>query len=215
MSDTSMALARYVAAGNLRDIDSPQTTIVLEEKRKQQLQKRLAGVRETIIDVPPASSNPRDFRAAIQYREDRAYERELDERQNGRDIPRLEFQNPALNKAAKQVYKAHDFVTGLPSPGGLGAIILAIVILFLVLIPATGRGETRALLLWEVFLGRKAIYDASHAAPATGHAADGGSSGGGGFSAPSGDSGASGSDSLGDQTVTTLSDVSSMLLGVY
>ena len=219
MSDTSMALQRYVAAGNLRDIDSPQTTIVIEEKRRQQLQKRLAGVRDRFAGVPDASTtNPRDFRAALQYREDRDYQRDLDERQNGKDIPRLEFQNPALNNAAKQVYKAHDFVTSLPHPGGLGAIILVIVVLFLILIPATGRGETRGLLLWEVFLGRKAIYDPSQAAPATGNAGNGGAGAGGGFSSPGGDSGASGGDSLNSQTVTTLADssgsLSDLLLGV-
>ena len=167
MSDSSMAIQRYVAAGNLRQIDSPETDLIIDEQRRTQLQRRLAGLREQWVGLPsPQTTNPSDFRAAVQVREEKAYQRERDERFNGKDIPRPTFQNTTINNAAQQVYKAHDFVTGLPSPGGLGAILLAIIILFLVLIPATGKGETRLLLLWDVLLGRKAISDPSQVAPA-------------------------------------------------
>lgn len=158
MADARNELALYVAGGNLRNHEQAATDIALQQDRLAALRGRLGRWREDVgqtIVTPEA--NPADFRAALEAADERAYQRSLTEQ--GRDIPRIEPQNPTAAKILNRVYQAHDTVVGLPTPSGLGTIILIIVVLFLILIPATGRGETRALLLWDVLLGRKQLPD--------------------------------------------------------
>lgn len=169
MADARNELALYVAGGNLRNQDQAAQDIAIQKERLALLRGRLGQWRENLgSTIVTPESTPADFRASLEAADQRAYERSLAEQ--GRDVPRLEVQNPTAQKMLNRVYQAHDTVVSLPTPGGLGTLILIIVVLFLILIPATGRGETRALLLWDVLLGRKQM-PGSTPAPATGQSA--------------------------------------------
>lgn len=162
MADARNELALYVAGGNMRAATDPDVQIAIQKERVAVLGNRLAQWRENMgrVTVTPEAA-PADFQAAIDAADERAYQRSLTEQ--GRDIPRLDPKNPTAAKVANYVYRAHDTVAGLPHPGGLGAILLIIAFLWLVLIPATGKGETRLLLLWDVLLGRKQMPGSSPA----------------------------------------------------
>lgn len=165
MADARTELALYVAGGNMREVDTPEAHMAIQKERLALLGSRLGKWRETMgqtIVTPEAA--PADFQAALDAADERAYQRSLTEQ--GRDVPRLDPKNPTAAKVLNRVYQAHDTVAALPHPGGLAAIILLIALLWLVLIPATGKGETRLLLLWDVLLGRKQMPNTSPA-PAT------------------------------------------------
>jgi len=171
MAEARQELALYVAGGNLRNHEQAAQDIQIQQDRLAALRGRLGRWREDVgqtIVTPEAS--PADFRAALASADERAYQRSLTEQ--GRDIPRLEPQNPTAAKVLNRVYQAHDTVVGLPTPAGLGTLILIIVVLFLILIPATGRGETRTLLLWDVLLGKKQMPGTTQTAPAGSNPAD-------------------------------------------
>lgn len=156
MADSRQELALYVAGGSLRNQDQAAQDIQLQQDRIAALRGRLGRWREDIAGtVVTPEAAPADFRAALEDADERAYQRSLTEQ--GRDIPRLTPRNPLAAKALNRVYQAHDTVTSLPTPAGIGVLILFIVVLFLILIPATARGETRMLLLWDVLLGRKTM----------------------------------------------------------
>lgn len=165
MADARTELALYVAGGNMRESNTPETHIAIQKERLALLGSRLGRWRETMGQtiVTPESA-PADFQAALDAADERAYQRSLSEQ--GRDIPRLDPQNPTAAKVTNAIYKAHDTVAALPHPGGLALLILLIAGLWLVLIPATGKGETRLLLLWDVLLGRKQMPGTAPA-PAT------------------------------------------------
>lgn len=142
----------YVLDGNLRDASK---ALVVDPGRQAELRARMANLREggqvAALPAPEADSNPGDFRAAIEERERAA---ELIQTR-GKDTPRVN----ADKQPMKAIYLVNDSVAALPAPGGLGALLLVILLFFFILIPATSAGETRALLLWEVLLGRKQILD--------------------------------------------------------
>lgn len=139
-------LAAFVAGGNMRDADAPSMT----PERAKELQERVTALRAGTAPLA-ASDAPGDFRAAIQKREQEAATKAAASR--GADIPRKWESNPIIN----HVYRAHDAIASLPAPGGLAAVIVAIIVLFFLVVPATSAGETRALLLWEVLLGKKQV----------------------------------------------------------
>lgn len=145
------AIAEFVVQGNLRDV---QASDKLPDARRSELQARLANLREATAEIPDASTaDVSDFRAAVAEREEQAKQISI----AGKDVPRWNTNNPVM----KQVYRAHDAVAGLPVPGGIGVMVLVIALFFFILIPATTTGETRALLLWEVLLGKKQVTDSS------------------------------------------------------
>lgn len=145
-------LEEYILSGNLRSSDKALT---VDPSRQAELRARIANLREggasTALATPLATDDPGDFRAAVEERERAA---ELIQTR-GKDTPRVN----ADKQPMKAIYLVNDSVAKLPAPGGLGALLLTIVIFFFILIPATSKGETRALLLWEVLLGRKQILD--------------------------------------------------------
>lgn len=153
MADDDRALiAEYVLSGNLRESDTKALTI--RPERMAELRARLGNFREggaTVIPEPTA--NPSDFRAAIEAREGEIRE----EDKTGKPTPRWR----ADQQPMKAIYIVNDSVSKLPTPAGLGGLLLGILALFFILIPATSDGETRALLLWEVLLGKKQINDPS------------------------------------------------------
>jgi len=150
--DDRNVLEEYVLSGNLRDASKPLT---VDPGRQAELRARMANLREagnsTALTTPDASADPGDFRAAVQEREAAA---ELIQTR-GKDTPRVN----ADTQPMKAIYLVNDSVAALPVPGGLGALLLVILVFFFILIPATSKGETRALLLWEVLLGRRQILD--------------------------------------------------------
>jgi len=151
MADDDRALiAEYVLSGNLRESDTK--ALAIRPERMAELRARLGNFREggaTIIPEP--SAEPGDFRAAVTARED-----EIDEEdKTGKPTPRWK----ADQQPMKAIYIVNDGVSKLPTPAGLGGLLLGILALFFILIPATSAGETRALLLWEVLLGKKQIND--------------------------------------------------------
>lgn len=145
-------LEEYVLSGNLRSTDKALT---VDPGRQAELRARMANLREagtsTGLALPSATDDPSDFRAAVAEREAAA---ELIQTR-GKDTPRVN----ADKQPMKGIYLVNDSVAKLPVPGGLGAMLLVILLFFFILIPATSAGETRALLLWEVLLGRKQILD--------------------------------------------------------
>ena len=157
--DNRQALVRFIGGGSERKSDLViDASAFIDAGRRKQLQERLRDLQaeHNIVD---ADSDPSEFRHAIAERE-----AAVAAKPSGHDVPRWQADTPIM----KSIYGAHDAITTLPHPGGLGMLILAIVLLFLILIPATGNGETRTLLLWDVLLGRKQIDQAS--APQTGDA---------------------------------------------
>jgi hypothetical protein len=150
--DDRNLIEEYVVSGNMRD-DSKALTI--DPSRQAELRARLQNLREGAqaggLPALPADSNPSDFRAAVEERERQA---EIIQTR-GKDTPRVN----ADKQPMKAIYFVNDAVAALPSPGGLGGLLLAILVFFFILIPATSAGETRALLLWEVLLGQKQIND--------------------------------------------------------
>lgn len=153
MADEDRALiAEYVLSGNMREADTKALT--LAPSRQAELRARLGNFREggaTVIPEPNAE--PGDFRAAIAAREDEIAE----EDKTGKPTPRWNQDKQPM----KAIYIVNDGVSKLPTPAGLGMLLLGILALFFILIPATSDGETRALLLWEVLLGKKQINDPS------------------------------------------------------
>lgn len=153
MADADRAIIEeYVLSGNLRESDTK--ALALSPPRQAELRARLGNLREggKVAGVLPApDSDPGDFRAAVQEREEAAALIQ----QKGKETPRIN----ADKQPQKAIYFANDFVAGLPSPGGLGGLLLFILLFFFILIPATSAGETRTLLLWDVLLGRKQITD--------------------------------------------------------
>lgn len=146
-------LALFVAGGNLRDAEpSPKIPADRVKLIKQRQEAILQGK-----GTPAAGDTPSDFRSAVAEKEQEADERERKSR--GADIPgRNRFANhPVL----KHIYRAHDAISSLPAPGGLAAMIVAIFILWLFLIPVTSKGETRANLLWDVLMGTKTLPGAT------------------------------------------------------
>ena len=142
-------IASYVATGSLRPSDN--AAVALLPERQIELTQRLETVRAG-GSPPSAEDDPTEFALAIREREEQArLERESN---RGADVPRWNQDNSIM----RGIYTAHDTIVSLPAPGGLGLLILVIVLFFLILIPATSSGETRSLLLWEVLLGKKEIY---------------------------------------------------------
>ena len=140
------AIAEFVARGNVREA---QASVALDQDRVSELQARLADLQDAATPIPDAEANPADFAAAVAEREAAAKEIQV----HGRNVPRWNADHPIMQR----VYGAHDAVAGLPAPGGLGAILAIIAVLFFVLIGATAQGETRTLLLWDVLLGKKRV----------------------------------------------------------
>lgn len=141
-------IAQFVEQGNVRHADA---AVDLASARVSELAARLDDLQAANTPIPDAEAAPADFAAAVQAREKAAKEIKV----AGRDVPRWNAQNPIMQR----VYGAHDAITDLPAPGGLGALLIIIAILFFVLISATAQGETRTLLLWEVLLGKKRLPD--------------------------------------------------------
>jgi hypothetical protein len=163
-------LADYVASGNTRVVDSALSH--LSGKNRGEIEKKFAEIRQNRTSLvtafresgtppPQASSEPGDFRAALTENNQVAYERDLKRR--GIEVRQPDTNNkllktvPALARLLESFYKGQTAVKSLPSPGGLGLILLVILAFFLILVPATSAGETRALLLWDVLLGKKVI----------------------------------------------------------
>jgi len=127
------------------------TTQPLSDERAKELREQLQRLSEAGGEPLSGTDDPTEFQEALAEREERAKDISL----HGKDVPRWREDSRVM----KPVYRAHDVVVSLPQPGGIGVLILALVILFLVLIPATTQGETRTLLLWEVLLGKKQVDD--------------------------------------------------------
>lgn len=145
--DARETLAMFVAGGNMRDAEPSPT---MDAETVKTLQMRLDSLRNGAT-LPEATAAPSDFRAGIAAREAQVAAAEAASR--GADVPRWHADHPVM----KQVYRAHDAISSLPAPGGLGGIIFVIFLFFLILIPITSKGETRTLLLWEVLLGQKEV----------------------------------------------------------
>lgn len=151
MAGESRAAIQAYIAGDTPSVAPPGEGVTLP--------REVAALRRSVRDLasaddapmPAPDANPDQFQAAIKQRE--ASVRKKDK--EGRDIPRKGESSPWL----RPVYKVHDALIKLPTPGGAGLLVLAILVLFLILIPATSAGETRALLFWEVILGKKRVYD--------------------------------------------------------
>lgn len=143
-------LAAFVAAGNLRDADpSPE----MDPEKAKELRQRIEALRTHGGKPPDAGDAPGDFRADIEAREAKAAADLAAKR--GLDVPRWK----ATNAVMKHIYAAHDRISSMPAPGGIAAILFIIFIFFLVLIPVTSNGTTRALLLWDVLLGQKELQN--------------------------------------------------------
>lgn len=155
--DARQTLRSFVEGGNLHDADFQP----IPPERAVALRGRLDAVRAD-TRMPSPTAAPSDFQAALRDREAAAEEAKAVSR--GADIPRPHADKPGF----KQFYKAHDFVATLPAPGGLGIILLTIGVFFLIIIPATSKGETRALLLWDVLLGRKKVQEGTALPPVSG-----------------------------------------------
>jgi hypothetical protein len=140
-------LAMFVAGGNMRDAEPSPT---MDKDKLQDVQQRLADLNAGKKPIP-ANGAPSDFRAGVAAREAAAAAAEAKKR--GADVPRWNENHPVM----KPIYKVHDAIASMPAPGGIAAILLAIFVLFVVLIPTTTSGETRALMLWEVLMGKKEV----------------------------------------------------------
>lgn len=144
-NDPRDVLLNFVETGNVRDTEFEP----IPQERALALRERLETIRaDGVID---ATGNPGDFAAALRDRE--AENEQAKNISRGKDVPRLMEEKPGF----KQFYRAHDVISTLPAPGGLGLILLAILLFWMLILPATTNGETRTLLLWDVLLGKKKL----------------------------------------------------------
>ncbi len=143
--DNRETLAMFVAGGNLRNVEP---TPAMDPQVKRDILQRLQMLREG-GPITPDDAAPSDFREALSTREALAHAKARERW----DVPRWHADNALM----KQVYRAHDTMASMPTPAGIGVILLIILVFFLVLIPVSTGGPTRMLLLWDVLLGSKKL----------------------------------------------------------
>jgi hypothetical protein len=152
MADNWATIREYVAGAQVTV--APADAVQPAPRAIKAIRQRQANLAAAAAGpAPSAAANPADFAAAVQAREASVREKDA----QGQDIPRKYESIDWL----KPVYKAHDALVSLPRPGGIGVLVAVLAVFFIILIPATSAGETRALLLWDVLLGKKRVYDAN------------------------------------------------------
>jgi hypothetical protein len=105
-----------------------------------------------------------------------------DSRPNG-EVPTVqEVAAATFTQFQNRVYQARDWAAQQPTPGGIGVLVFALIVLVFAVVPTSPDGKTRLGLLWASITGRAKLAGRKNVGQEYRAPADPGTSGGGGNS---------------------------------
>lgn len=136
----------------------PETTKVIEDKTvvsSKEADKETVKTNQEVIKEK--AEETKEVRAKRKAEEEEAKQQE---EENATLLEQGKLLGEELQQGIKSGSQpARDWLSALPTPGGIGMLLLALLFFMLVIIPVNANGDTRLKLLWKTITGQTYLAD--------------------------------------------------------